>query len=148
MVIKDKEQGLHTNQHLSSTTRYATGNHKKCFITEFTEFLTEATPKHNNILILGDFNIHINDLKDADSCLLLDTISAFNLKQHVDIPMYNLGHTLDLIIMENSEEYQVEKIIPGPYISDHWFITMQLTECKLKVQQLLTKHRKIPDNIV
>ena len=26
-----KEQGLHTNWHLSSTTRYATRNHKQCF---------------------------------------------------------------------------------------------------------------------
>ena len=105
------------------------------FITKFTEFLTGATSEHNNIFILGDFNIHINDLENADSCLLLDTITAFNLKHQVDIPTHNPGHTLDLIIMENSEE-------------DHWFITMQLTECKCKVQQLFTKYKKIPDNIV
>ena len=69
------------------------------FITELTEFLTEVTSKHNNILALGDFNIHIDDLEDADSCLLLDTISGFNLKQEVDIPLHNMGHILDLIIM-------------------------------------------------
>ena len=97
------------------------------FITDFMEFLTEITSKHNNILVLGGFNIHVNDLDDADSCLLLDTISAFNLKQQVNIPMHNLGHTLDLIIMENSEEYEVEKIISCPYISDHQFITIQLS---------------------
>ena len=91
------------------------------FIAEFTAFLTEATSKYNKILILRDFNIHINDLEDALSCFLLDTISAFNLTQQVDIPTHNLGHILDLIIMENSEEYQMEKIIPGPYISDHQF---------------------------
>ena len=62
--------------------------------------------------------------------------------------MHNLGHTLDLIIMENTDEHQVEKIIPGPYISDHWLITIQLTEHKLKVEQLLTEHRRIPDDIV
>ena len=84
------------------------------FITEFTEFLTEDTSKHNNILILGDFNIHINDLEDADPCLLFEIISAFNLKQEVDIQMHNLSHTLDIMIMENSEEYQVEKITPDP----------------------------------
>ena len=97
------------------------------FITEFTEFLTEANSKDNNILILGDFNIHTNDLEDTDLCLLLDNISAFNLKQQVDIPMHNLGCTLDIIITENPQEYQVEKIIPGPYISDYQFIIMQLT---------------------
>ena len=116
-------------------------------ITEFMEFLTEITSQHNNILELGDFNIHIDDLEDADSWLLLDTISAFNLKQLVYIPTHNLGHTFYLIIIENSE-YQMEKIILDPYISDHWFITIQLTKHKPKVQQLLTKHRKIPDDIV
>ena len=74
-----------------------------------------------------------------------DTINAFNLEQQVNITMHNLGQTHDLIVMENSDECQVEKIILGPYISDHQFITIQLTECKCKVQQLLTKHRRIPD---
>ena len=123
--IRNKDYTLIGIYHSQQGTQQSITN--SVFITEFTEFLTEATSKHNIILILGYFNIHISDLEDADSCLLLDTISAFNLKQQVYIPMHNLGHTLDLIIMENSEEYQVEKIIPGPYISDHQFITMQLS---------------------
>ena len=130
---------------LQGTQKAITNNN---FITEFTELLTDVNSKHNNILTMGDFNIHMDDLEDADSCLLLDTINAFNLKQHVNIPMHNQGHILDLIIMENSEGYEVEKIKPGPYISDHWFITMQLSECKPIVQQLLTKHRRIPTDIM
>ena len=62
--------------------------------------------------------------------------------------MHNLGHILDLIMTENSEGYGVEMIIPGPYLSDHWFITIQLTEHKPKVQQLLTKHRRMPTDII
>ena len=42
----------------------------------------------------------------------------------------------------------MEKIIPGPYLSYHWVMTKQLIECKPKVQQLLTKHRRIPTDIV
>ena len=91
------------------------------------------------MLTLGDFNTHIDDLEDVDWCLLQDTINAFNLKQQVNIPTHNLCHILDLIITENSDEYEVEKIFPGPLLSDHWFITIQLTEHKPKVQQLLTK---------
>ena len=64
----------------------------------------------------------MDDLEDADSWLLHDTINAFNLKQQVNIPTHNLGHILDLIITENTEGYGVEKIILGPYLSDHWFI--------------------------
>ena len=112
------------------------------FITEFTEFLTDVTSKHNNIITMGDFNIHMDDLEDADPCLLHNTINAFNLKQEVNIPMHNLGHIFNLIITENSEVYGLEKIILGPYLSDHQFITIQLTECKPKAQQLLTKHQE------
>ena len=62
-----------------------------------------------------DFNIYIDDLDDVDSCHLHDTINVFNLKQQVNIPTHNLGHIQDLIITENSDENEVEKIIPGPY---------------------------------
>ena len=103
------------------------------FITEFTEFLTDITSKHNNILKMGDFNIHMDDLEDVDSCFLYDTINAFNLKQ-VNIPMPNLGHILNFNITENSEGYGVEKIILGHYLSDHQFRTIQLTEFKPRVQ--------------
>ena len=47
---------------------------------------------------MGDINIHINDGEDQDAQILLDTIAAFNLKQHINIPTHNLGHTSDLII--------------------------------------------------
>ena len=53
-----------------------------------------------------------------------NTISALNLKQQSRYNnAQNLGHTLDLTIKENSEEYQVDKIIPGPYISGNQFIS-------------------------
>ena len=93
---------------------------------------------------MGDFNIHM----DVDSCLLHDTINVFNCKQQVNIPIRNLGHTLDLIITENSQDYGIDKIILGSNLSDHQFITIELTECKPKVLQLLTKHRRIPTDIM
>ena len=39
--------------------------------------------------------------------LLHITINAFNLKHKVNIPTHNLGHILDLIITETSDEYEV-----------------------------------------
>ena len=143
--IRNKDYTIIGIYHLPQGTQKAITNNN--FITEFTELLTDVTSKHNNILTMGDFNIHMDELEDADSCLLLDTINAFNLK-HVNIPMHNLGHIPSLIITENSEVYEVEKIILSPYISDHWFITIQLSEHKPIVKQLLTKHRRIPTDIM
>ena len=144
--IRNKDYTLLGIYHPPQGTQKAITNNN--FITEFTELLTDVTSKHSNILTMGDFNIHMDDLEDADSCLLFDTINAFNLKQQVHITMHNQGHILNLIITENSEGYQAEKIIPGPYISDHQFITTQLSEHKPIVQQLLTKHRRIPTDVI
>ena len=56
-------------------------------------------------------------------------VEAFNLKQHVNIPTHNLGHTMDLII--TSATYQ-GSLIAGPYISDHRFITLETLHTKPK----------------
>ena len=88
---------------------------------QLTDLLSYVVPKHQDIIILGDFNIHINDPEDQDAKILQDTLNAFNLKQHVNIPTHNLGHTIDLIITSN--DYR-GKLIPGPYISDHRMITL------------------------
>ena len=58
-------------------------------------------PKHQDIIILGDFHLHINDPEEQDAQMLQDTLNAFNLKQHVNIPTHNLGHTIDFIITSN-----------------------------------------------
>ena len=47
---------------------------------------------------MRDINIHINDNEDQDAKTLLNTLAAFNLKQHVNIPTHNLEHALDMII--------------------------------------------------
>ena len=48
------------------------------------------------------------------------TFVHLSLKLPRNCPVWEV---YDLIITENSEGYGVEKIIPGPYLSDHWFIT-------------------------
>ena len=62
---------------------------------------------------MGDINIHINDSEDQDAQTLLNTIAAFNLKQHVNIPMHNLGHKLDMIITPATYH---GSLMAGPYI--------------------------------
>ena len=55
------------------------------FIDDLTVHLTELlTNKHNNI-ILGDFNMHVDDPNDTDAGIFLDTITAFDLTQHVSM---------------------------------------------------------------
>ena len=58
-------------------------------IDQFTDLLREELPKHRDLKIMGDTNIHINDSEDQDAQTLLNILAAFNLKQHVNIPTQN-----------------------------------------------------------
>ena len=80
---------------------------------------------------MGVFNIHINDSEDWDAQTLQDILTAFNLKQHINIPTHNLGHTIDLIITSND---YMGQLIPGSYISDHKMITLNTSIPKTKTK--------------
>ena len=54
-----------------------------------------------NLADLGTPRSTFNDPEDQDAEILEDTLNAFNLKQHVNIPTHNLAHTIDHIIMSN-----------------------------------------------
>ncbi len=52
----------------------------------------------NELLIMGDFNFHMNKPANNKTKLMEYTLETFDLIQHVIEPRHNLGNTLDLII--------------------------------------------------
>ena len=88
------------------------------FLDEFTEHLvTLLTNKQNNIII-GDFNMHLDDPHDPDVMIFNDTITAFGLRLHINIATNNKGNTLDLLLSEDQANL-IEKVEHGAMISDH-----------------------------
>ena len=61
------------------------------FLDEGTDFLAAFLVDHNNIIITGDFNIHVNDTNDPEARIFLDTMEALGLDNHV-----NLQHTTEV----------------------------------------------------
>ena len=118
------------------------------FIDQFTDLLTTLQAKYNNIIILGDINMHMDDPNNQNACILQDSINAFDLTQHVKIPTHNKGHTLDVIITTKSTGFNnVDEIIPGPYILDHRLLILETTIDKIKPKKVSTKARKSVENI-
>ena len=99
------------------------------FLDYLTDLLTEVTAKHRNIIILGGLSLHINNSEDLDAQILIDTLEVFNLKQHILFPTHNQGHILDLIATENNTCLVTESV-PGPYISGHQMIYINLNSKK------------------
>ena len=53
------------------------------FIDDITNHLTSLLPATKNNVILGDFNMHINDMSSNDVVIFNDTLTALGLTQHV-----------------------------------------------------------------
>ena len=70
------------------------------FLDNFTELLVDIVASNTNLVILGDFNIHINDVNDPNASIFLDIMTTLGLKQHVRGPTHKSGNCLDLIFME------------------------------------------------
>ena len=55
------------------------------------------------LIIVADFNIHMDVAVNFDSIKLLDTLEMFNLRQFVSYSTRQNGHVLDLVITRDNE---------------------------------------------
>ena len=86
---------------------------------EFPTFLHSLAIVPSFLLIVGDFNLHVNDASDRSAQRFLRLLEAFNLKQHVWVPTHRSGNTLDLVITRNDESTARDFDVFDPIISDH-----------------------------
>lgn len=56
---------------------------------------------------MGDFNIHVDSLKNSCATELLSILDNFGLSQHVTHSTHNKGHVLDLVISKGLNIYEV-----------------------------------------
>ena len=107
----------------------------------FFNLMCDLQLESKNIVILGDFNPHVNDKLDTDTQQFIDMVEASGLKQWVGFPTHGLGNTLDLIITELAAEIQIKNVCCGPYISDHCIITCIFNLPKTKINSKPIKYR-------
>ena len=91
--------------------------HDASFLDEFTEFLSLLHTQHDQIILTGDFNIHVDNPFDPIAKDFLNLLDSMGFTQHVSGPTHKKGHTLDLVITKNLTT-SITSIIP-PTISDH-----------------------------
>ena len=113
------------------------------FFAEFADYVESIVLCSEVLVILGDFNIHLDDSGDCDSIKLLDLIESFGLKQHVVEPTHILGHTLDLVITRQSDE--IIKVLPrvDRFISDHGAVLFRLGCTKPSLSVKTISYRKL-----
>ena len=97
------------------------------FLSDFSDFLSDLVLSSDKIIIVGDFNIHVdakNDSLNIAFNLLLDSIG---FSQNVKEPTHHFNHTLDLILTYGIETEHLTVFPENPLLSDHFLITFTFT---------------------
>ena len=116
------------------------------FTDEFSDWVKNHLTKHNNIIIGGDFNVHINKANEGDEPgMFPDTMEALGLKQNIHFPTHCLGNIIDQVFTEDGGNTVVLNSILGPYLSDHRMVNCILTLPRCDVETKQVTYRKISE---
>ena len=79
---------------------------------------------HGHIIMLGDFNIHMDKPEHPDTVILNNFLESFDLINFTTFPTHMSKHTLDLVI--TSSLRLIKSIGQGNFLSDHCFVDVTL----------------------
>ncbi|PIK62499.1 hypothetical protein BSL78_00596 [Apostichopus japonicus] len=74
------------------------------FIDDFSSLLQFLSSSTTPLIIMGDFNIHVDVPSDQNFASFDDLLQAFDFQQHVSGPTHRNGHTIDLIISHKDSD--------------------------------------------
>ena len=95
------------------------------FLDEFPDFVGDIVDSYKKFIICDDINIHC-DMDDNYEKQCLDNIlDSFDLKQMVDVPPHESGHTLDVFITPTLDNLFICSPKATYKISDHLVCRVQ-----------------------
>ena len=114
------------------------------FLDIFMELLVDILTSNTNLVVLGSFNIHVNDNSNPNANILLDTMTALGLKQHVQGPTHKSGNCLNFFTEEMSRAKAIG-CSQNMFVSDHNSIQCVLDIPKENCTQKKITYRKLKD---
>ena len=96
------------------------------FLEDMEATLTELLMLPGRLLIVGDFNLHFDDLSDKHVWSFRDLLEAVGMTQHVTQPTHRDGHILDFVISRQCDALLQDVEVLPRCVSDHHAVTCQL----------------------
>jgi hypothetical protein len=100
---------------------------KSTFFSEFATLLESISSSPSELLLVGDFNLHLDQPVSPSDAPFLDLLDTFCLSQHVDFPTHTGSHTLDLLITRSTSGLITSISTTDLGISDHLAISSTLS---------------------
>ena len=94
------------------------------FFEEFNELMAYYHLIKNEVIITGDFNIHVNKPTLSTTKKLNEILDTFGLIQHIEEPTHKYGNTLDLLITRKNTA--MKEFVVDEQLSDHNNIIFKL----------------------
>ena len=117
------------------------GTSNNLFIMDFLKYIGDLKLRCNQFIIMGDFNLYINNAEDADAAYFLDLCDTLGVRQLIDTPTHRCTKILDLVIVNNIDSPWIVNIKQGPYLLDHCVIKFMVEIDKPKVNNHKVKFR-------
>ena len=100
------------------------------FCNELVGLLEEKiTNDKGDLILTGDFNIHIDDMGSSDILTFLDTLDSLDLRNHVNFLTHWSQHYLDLLI-DSRQSPTITEVRQSFMLSDDHFIHFRITISK------------------
>ena len=114
------------------------------FLKEFIILLEMFSASSEMFVLAGDVNIHLDNNNDIYTKQLNDIFQMFNLKQHVNFPTHNLGHTIDIVVARMDSPI-IENIMSNNVdLSDHFIVQFEAKSTPpAKKQYRTVKYRNL-----
>ncbi|XP_072016875.1 uncharacterized protein [Amphiura filiformis] len=112
------------------------------FLEEISQFLQDCSISKGDLVVVGDFNLHLDILDDPDTRKFNRLIESLGLIQSVVGPTHRCGHTLDVIVSREMDSL-VESTRVLDLISDHALIACDLNVSKPSVPRKTITSRKL-----
>ena len=133
------------NQQISLICIYrpSSDNRKRIFMNEFQDYIGDIVLKTERFLIIGDFNLHIDNALDSHAAQFLELLESLNLTQRIKEPTHEKGHTLDLVITRTNDTMIKSVNVEHDSFSDHSIIQIKLCYDKPSALKKVIKCRKL-----
>ncbi|XP_072017811.1 uncharacterized protein [Amphiura filiformis] len=115
------------------------------FFSDFSLLLEDLSAYSGKFAVVGDFNIHVDDLKDSDATTMLNILMSADLVQHIKGSTHKHGHTLDLIISRECDDSVSDPFTVHGLKSDHSAVCCTINVFQPQPGKRVIRSRKLRD---
>ncbi|XP_072042975.1 uncharacterized protein [Amphiura filiformis] len=112
------------------------------FLDDFDNFIEFVNTMSSKIVLVGDFNIHVNEPFKSDVSHFLTTIDNAGFHQHVVGPTHINGNTIDFVISRLDEDLVMNCAV-DLRLSDHNVISFSVQQHKPKPKKIMVASRRL-----